>query len=92
MREFNAPHLYIIKGKQGIKIGRSKDPIQRLKQLQTGNSNKLELLLIVENMGFLELSLHEKLKKFHLIGEWFKIEGLVELPTWIYEQLNLDNI
>ena len=34
-----------------IKAGRSKDPQKRLKQLQTGNSNKLKLIASFEGDG-----------------------------------------
>ena len=34
-----------------IKIGRSKDPQKRLKQLQTGNPNRLKLIASFENKG-----------------------------------------
>ena len=37
-----------------IKIGRSKDPNKRLKQLQTGNPNKLKLIASFKDMGWRE--------------------------------------
>ena len=44
--KMNNDDLYIIQSdKTGmIKIGRSKNPQKRLKQLQTGNPNKLKLI------------------------------------------------
>ena len=44
--KMNNDDLYIIQSdvSGNIKIGRSKDPQKRLKQLQTGNPNKLKLI------------------------------------------------
>ena len=44
-------HLYIIQSsnKGNFKIGRSKNPSKRLKQLQTGSPYKLKLVLVLEN-------------------------------------------
>ena len=44
-----------------IKIGRSKDPANRLKQLQTGNPNKLRLIASFQGQGWKEKILHENL-------------------------------
>lgn len=86
--------LYIIQDikNKKFKIGRSNDPYKRCKQLQTANSSKLEVLLSLKDKGYLEMSIHEKLSKYRLSGEWFSEDGLVELPIWIYEQINLDRI
>ena len=87
-------HLYIIQDQltKDIKIGRSNDPYYRLNQLQTANSNKLRILLILTNQGLREKSLHKLLSKYNKNGEWFKYEALPELPIDIYEQLDLDMI
>ena len=46
-------HLYFIQSDITgmIKIGRSKDPVKRLKQLQTGNANKLKLIASFKGLG-----------------------------------------
>lgn len=87
-------HLYIIQDKESkdFKIGRSNHPHHRLDQLQTANSNKLRLLLIIKDQGYIEKKLHKKLSRYNKNGEWFCYEGLPELPTHIYEQLDLDLI
>jgi hypothetical protein len=86
-------HLYLIQSGTGsFKIGRSDNPKKRLSQLQTGNPEPLKLILILENKGGLELSLHRKLAHGKTKGgeEWFSYDMLPELPSWIYEQLDLD--
>ena len=45
----NKDYIYVIKNNDNyVKIGVSKHPIKRLKQLQTGNQSKLELLFTEE--------------------------------------------
>ena len=87
-------HLYIIQtDKTGaIKIGRSKNPSRRIKQLQTGSPYKLKLLLILENQGNLEKELHKKLKPFKQSckGEWFSFDCTGSLPDWISEKIDWD--
>ncbi len=67
------------------KIGVSIDIEERLKSLQTGNSNKLLL-----NSGFyckvpykLETIVKNKYKEYNRIGEWFNIEDLPALKDFI---------
>jgi hypothetical protein len=88
-------HLYVIQSNVSgaVKIGRSSDPEKRLQTLQTGSPYKLRLILVVEGLGYAEKSFHERLKKYSVrqgLGEWFRYEALPELPTHIYEQLELD--
>ena len=70
-----------------IKIGRSRDPQKRLKQLQTGNPNKLKLIAYFERMGWREKALHEQLSKWSLEGEWFDYECVGSIPDDIYEKI-----
>jgi hypothetical protein len=84
--------LYIIQsGETGaIKIGRTSDIETRISSLQTGCPYPLRLILLVEGYGHIERELHHKLRSYRTQGEWFHLEGISELPTWIYELLNLD--
>lgn len=56
-----------------VKIGISSNPAERLKQLQTGNSSKLELVAFIEAAdGFKsEKRLHLLNADKHIRGEWF---------------------
>lgn len=73
-----------------IKIGRSKDPEKRLKQLQTGNSNQLKIIASFENLGWREKELHDLLKKWRIRnnGEWFSYECVGSIPTDLYERIS----
>ena len=71
-------HLYIIQSdvSGAIKIGISKNPKNRMRQLQTGSPYKLKLLTIVNGRGDLERSLHESLNSYKKAckGEWFDFD------------------
>lgn len=56
-----------------LKIGISKNPHARLRQLQVGNSNKLEIAAIQEapNRFADEQYFHREASKYRIHGEWF---------------------
>tara|TARA_B100000212_G_C27355295_1_gene525577 strand:+ start:1167 stop:1463 length:297 start_codon:yes stop_codon:yes gene_type:complete len=85
----NKDHLYIIQSDFTgmIKIGRSKNPSKRLKQLQTGNPNKLKLIASFKEMGWREKLIHENLKQFRKEGEWFDYNCIGSIPVDIYEKI-----
>tara|TARA_B100000035_G_scaffold269211_1_gene242999 strand:- start:370 stop:675 length:306 start_codon:yes stop_codon:yes gene_type:complete len=87
--KMNKDSLYIIQSDVTgmIKIGRSKDPQKRLKQLQTGNPNKLKLIVEFKEQGWKEKILHEKLNKYRLEGEWFSYDCVGSIPDSMYEQI-----
>lgn len=66
--------LYLIKDMVSglLKIGRSKDAKKRLKQLQSANGHKLELLCVIKKKGNIEDKLHEKFSELNTNGEWYK--------------------
>lgn len=55
-----------------IKIGYSKNIKHRLSNLQHSNPIRLTLLTTINGDKIKELELHNKFKKFHIIGEWFQ--------------------
>ncbi|MDO9520607.1 MAG: GIY-YIG nuclease family protein [Pseudohongiella sp.] len=66
-----------------IKIGFSKNPGKRIRELQTGSSRKLAILGWIESGdSFLEKALHLKYQQHRLNGEWFSIE-----PEDVLEEL-----
>lgn len=72
-------YVYIITtgDKRLFKIGRTKNDVaKRLKQLQTGNPDKLHIYFAIPtaDSAALEASLHRKYKEYRILGgEWFKI-------------------
>lgn len=97
--------LYLIYAKElkRVKIGFSKKPENRLKQLQTGSPVQLELFAFT-SAHFKEQSesqLHDKYKAKRVKGEWFQLENLdyIELleqwdfdPGIHYEQRTREKI
>lgn len=70
-------YIYVIGTENQIKIGFSKCPEKRLKQLQTGNMNKLTLYYQDEmqdsKIRIIESLIHRDLKDKKSCGEWFNI-------------------
>lgn len=68
-------YVYAIKNKDtgNIKLGISKNPEQRLKQLQTGCDGKLELIAYrkADNGYRDEVQLHHENNQYAIHGEWF---------------------
>ena len=67
-------YIYFIEDSQNktIKIGISKKVLSRFKNLQTSNSNSLNLIGAIPGDYSLESQLHSKFKKYRINGEWFK--------------------
>ena len=66
----------MIRGNDGrYKIGIAKDPSQRIKQLQTANPDKLEIIetYYSENASKIESSLHYQYSYARQEGEWFDL-------------------
>ena len=69
-------YVYLIRGNDGkYKIGIAKNPSQRIKQLQTGNSDELQLIdtYLTENAYKIESALHNQYAHVRNHGEWFDL-------------------
>lgn len=77
-RRSNKGYLYVIRGGENIyKIGITKnEPHSRLRELQTGNDRKLELVKAYYRQDYkqLERKLHRQFNYCRLNGEWFNID------------------
>jgi prophage antirepressor-like protein len=73
-------YVYAIREKNtgNIKLGISKDPESRLRQLQAANSSELELVAYrkAENRFQDEKNLHQLATDYHIRGEWFTSSAL----------------
>lgn len=65
--------VYFIRSGNFIKIGYADDPHRRLKQLQTGNPQKLELIGHVDGDMSTEAHIHGLFSDFRVKGEWFEL-------------------
>lgn len=70
-----------------VKIGYSKSPKNRLKQLQTSNSNVLVLLGFMDGNKEEEIHLHKLFSKHQLQGEWFSLNN-----EDILDYININNL
>jgi hypothetical protein len=73
-------YTYFIQAANGgrVKIGKAKNPKQRLRELQTGNSEHLQLLGVTSDLSesYLHVEFYEQRKQ----GEWFDVnEAMVEM-------------
>ena len=69
-------HTYLVAadGTHLVKIGIAKDPVRRLKELQTGQPMQLHLLWSVA--GNYENDLHVHFAAYRVRGEWFDLTSL----------------
>lgn len=63
--------------KQEIKIGYASNPVTRLLQLQTGTTDRLDLLITFAGGIAEEKELHTLLSDYRLTGEWFVYNSVV---------------
>ena len=82
--------IYIISNGNEIKIGKSKHPKKRLKQLQTGCAKNLQLLKIYDVPDYYEKRIHHILRnfRFRFKSEWFYCHDLNFLLITIDNILN----
>ena len=77
-------YVYFISNerKTVVKIGVANKPMKRLKTFQTAHYEELIILKVIKvssrALAFkLEVALHQKFKKYHIRGEWFKLSSSV---------------
>jgi predicted GIY-YIG superfamily endonuclease len=87
--------LYLIKNidNSTYKIGVSKNPSTRIKQLQTGNASKLEIIHIFKTTFpyKIESSLHRKYSLQNIHNEWFEMSS-IDVDNFLNECKKLDNV
>jgi T5orf172 domain len=88
--------IYFIQGKitKRIKIGFSKNPAQRIKQLQTPVAEDYEILLILPGEYKSESFFHKYFSEFRVKNEWFEpssklLEAIKEKQQFLEEKEKL---
>lgn len=78
-RSVSTVKTYLIQSQLGgdIKIGKSTNPESRLKSLQTGRADKLQIKKIID--GDHEKELHSRYSHLRISGEWFRCEAELEV-------------
>ena len=74
--------IYFIRSGEYVKIGRSSNPLGRLRQVQTGNPVQGELLAVCPGGRNEEAAIHRAFAEYKVSGEWFratpKLNALIE--------------
>ena len=66
------PQVYcIVSADEYVKIGKTTNVLQRIRNLQCGNPHELRLFCAVAGGAEVEAYLHKRLRRFHHRGEWF---------------------
>lgn len=58
-----------------MKIGKSNNPEKRVKELQTGNAEKLEIIATYDVPDHYERLLQKTFFRWRKRGEWFNVSG-----------------
>ena len=71
--------VYLVaSGKDIVKVGKADDVRKRISTLQTSSPFEMQVFHTIEvssdNVGALEKLIHKRLKRYHLRGEWFRVE------------------
>lgn len=85
MSELNPGYVYFIRQGGWVKIGYSKDPESRLRDLQVASPTKLKLLRAEPGSPESERSYHDRFAALRGSGEWFMLLG--ELRDMLKEPL-----
>ena len=85
--------IYFISNGTYTKIGKADNPEKRIKELQTGCPETLEIKLVIDGDEEKENMLHKALNKYRVRGEWFKIdfeynENIIEEIIYFHKKLN----
>jgi hypothetical protein len=63
--------IYFAQTAAHVKIGHSKHPVRRIRDLQVSHPTDVRLVAVIEGNEALERELHERFKKVRRMGEWF---------------------
>jgi hypothetical protein len=88
-------YVYVVRCSEtnARKIGIARDPVMRLRGMQTGAPYPLELVgaIEVESPVMVEMVLHERFGALRIHGEWFRhaseMDHVAELVGWAKDQL-----
>jgi len=70
--------VYFIRSGDYIKIGVATNPHQRMRDLQTGNPIKLEIMGAIPGSFEMETELHRQFSENRTEGEWFTVDNRIE--------------
>lgn len=72
-------YIYLVANEDGlVKIGRSKDPIKRVRELSTGSDSHLICVAywkVKEKSNIIEKEIHKYFEEYRVKGEWFSFHN-----------------
>lgn len=79
-----AGYVYVLKAGDRYKVGRSRNPERRLKQIQACSPVPVELVAAVldENAAALEARMHAIFEPHRAHGEWFELDEHFFSDLW----------
>lgn len=86
--------VYLIRdfAQNAIKIGWSREPERRLKELEAAHAGTLSLIAVIPGTKHLELAFHRKLIYARRFGEWFEAGAALRLLRPIIRDHGLELI
>lgn len=77
-------YAYVLKAADRYKVGRSRHPERRLKQIQACSPVPVELAATIlnENAPALEARMHATFKPYRAHGEWFEMDEETFSDLW----------
>jgi hypothetical protein len=84
----------VVRAADAIKIGKTNNVEKRIKQIQTGNANKVILVRMyeTEKVSLVEQALHDKFRRFKLRGEWFTGFSVDRIDEIMQDEKALDDL
>lgn len=70
--------LYFIACEDLVKIGKAKDPLDRVRTLQIGCPMRLNVVAFFKHKGYMEADLHKRFRHLHVTGEWFRFTDEIQ--------------
>ena len=82
-REIAKGDLYFIRCGDAVKIGRTTNIVERLRNMQVNSPHEIDCLLLLRGQGKHEAACHKRFAAYRVRGEWFRLSD--ELNSAIVE-------
>ncbi len=87
-------YVYLLESDGFYKIGVASEPHGRIRELQTGNPHKINLIANckTENAHGTEWFIHSILSKFNVQGEWFRLTSTeIEIVMEVFNAIETED-
>ncbi len=89
MHKKNYLYILTLNGSNSFKVGVTNDIEKRLRNIQTGNPNKIEIYFCdqIDEAYNIESKIKNKYKQYIKNGEWYEDISPIEIKKYIFKQL-----